>query len=84
MTWVDEGGVAHMRGDKLFFVQVCDPIMELIVTSHDKVALFIVQFVEYGEGDAKPITVGRGVWGVDSVVEEECVAPSMIPPYPSH
>ena len=42
--------------------------MEIIVKSLDEAALFSIQVVGYGYVGALPITVGRDIRGVDSIV----------------
>ena len=78
-TCVDEGVVMHVQEGKGSSVQVCDPITELIVMSHDKADLFTVYGVGDGEGDATPITVGREVLWIDVVEQEYSIAPFLVP-----
>ena len=43
--------------------------MNLVVMSRVKVALFEIQSMEYGEGGASPITVGREVRALNAVAQ---------------
>ena len=58
---MDEGVVAHVRGVKWFDGQVGCHIIELVVTSCDEAAIFVVKVVGVGEGGVAPITIEREV-----------------------
>ena len=47
-TCIDEGIVARMQGGQGISCKVSDPIMELVITIHDEVALLYIQCVAYG------------------------------------
>ena len=67
MSWMDEGVVVHMRGEKLFAFIIGNLITEIVMMSHDEAALLAVQCVAYGEYGVATVAVGREVWGICSI-----------------
>ena len=53
--------------------------MEIVVKSLDEAALFSIQVVGYGYVGAVPITVGKDISGIDSIMYEEEVKPFLTP-----
>ena len=53
-----------MRGGENFDNQVCDPVMRLVVTRHDKATPLIFKGVVDRKSGVSAVTVMREVWGL--------------------
>ena len=49
---------------KVFAYQVYNPIMELVVTRHEKAAPLAVEGMAYGKIGVAAVVVFGGVWGI--------------------
>ena len=54
----------HVRGIEGFSGQVCDPVLERIMTRRDKAALLTVDVVENFKFRVAAVTVFGEVWGL--------------------
>ena len=59
--------------------QVCYPVTELIVRRRDEATLFTVKGVTDSEFGVASITMQWEVWGLQPILQEECVSPLLGP-----
>ena len=56
--------VVHVRGGEGFPGQICDPVLEIVMTRRDKAAPLAIEGVTNGEFGVVAVTVLWEVWGL--------------------
>ena len=68
-TFSKEGVVDLLRVHEGLSSQVCNPVLKLIVTRHDKATIFSIQSVGNGEPISITVKVPGYVWRFDTISE---------------